>query len=64
MVAGLLWPEMPWLAFAVIVVLLGAIALFIVLARRLDKVAAWLFVPCAVWVAFATLLNGSIALMN
>ncbi|MEO3433579.1 TspO/MBR family protein [Inquilinus sp. CAU 1745] len=56
--------EMPWLAFAIIVVLLGAIALFIVLARRIDKVAAWLFAPYALWVAFATLLNGSIAVMN
>lgn len=56
--------EMPWLALAIIVALLGTIAWFVTQARRLDRTAAWLFAPYAAWVAFATLLNGSIALMN
>lgn len=70
MVLNWLWPsvffgaEMPWLALAIIVALLGAIFWFISQARRLDRTAAWLFAPYAAWVAFATVLNGSIALMN
>lgn len=56
--------EMPWFAFAIIVALLGAIVAFIVQAWRHDRPAAWLFIPYAAWVAFATALNGSIALMN
>ena len=52
------------LALIVIVAMLGTIATFIVLARRLDRVAALLFVPYAAWVAFATLLNASILWLN
>jgi tryptophan-rich sensory protein len=37
---------------------------FIATAWRLDRAAAWLFVPYAAWVGFATLLNGSIWMMN
>src|SRR5690606_19653779 len=50
--------EAPWLAFAIIVPMLAAILAFIAQARRIDRPAAWLFVPYAAWVAFATLLNG------
>ena len=56
--------EMPWLALAIIFALLGVIIAFIVRAWRHDRPAAWLFVPYAAWVAFATALNGSIAVMN
>jgi benzodiazapine receptor len=56
--------EAPWLAFAIIVALLAVILAFIVQAWEFDRPAAWLFAPYAAWVAFATLLNGSIALMN
>ncbi|MCD7059693.1 TspO/MBR family protein [Pelagibacterium xiamenense] len=53
-----------WLALLVILLLLGLIVGFIIAASRKDKLAAWLFAPYALWVTFATLLNGAIALMN
>ena len=56
--------QMLWGAFAIIIALLAAIIAFIITARRQDRLASWLFVPYAVWVAFATLLNLSIALLN
>ena len=52
------------LALIVILLLLAAILAFIVTAWRLDRPAAWLFVPYAVWVAFASALNGAIWLLN
>ena len=52
------------LALAVILLLLAAILAFIVLSWRQDRAAAWLFVPYAAWVAFASLLNGSIWMLN
>jgi len=54
----------PVLALAIIVALLIAIIAFIVQARKYDKIASWLFVPYAVWVSFAALLNASIVFMN
>lgn len=54
----------PWLAFAVIVALLGAVVAFMAAARRQDRTAAWLFAPYAAWVAFAAVLNGFIATAN
>jgi benzodiazapine receptor len=56
--------EMLWVAFAVIVVMLALIVAFIILARRHDALAAWLFAPYLAWVSFATLLNFSIAVLN
>jgi benzodiazapine receptor len=56
--------QMLWPAFAIIVVLLALIIAFIWSARRQDRVAAWLFVPYAAWVGFASMLNLSIALLN
>lgn len=50
-----------------LLVLLGvfaAIVAFIALAWRLDRVAAWLFLPYALWVAFAGSLNASIWWLN
>jgi len=52
------------LALGVIVALLTAIAAFIVVQWRADRPAALLFVPYAAWVAFATVLNGSIYRLN
>jgi tryptophan-rich sensory protein len=52
------------LALAIVAALLVSILVFIALARRVDRPAAWLFVPYAAWVAFATLLNGSILVLN
>ena len=56
--------QMLWPAFAVIVVLLALIIAFIVVARRTDRLASWLFVPYLAWVSFASLLNLSIAVLN
>ena len=67
---NVLWPpglfgahEIGW-ALVVIVVMLGVIVGFIVSAWRKDAVAGWLFVPYALWVAFASVLNGTIWRMN
>ncbi len=56
--------RMPWLAFAVIVVLSLLIGLTIRAFRRVDLIAAWLLVPYLLWVMFATALNGAIAWLN
>jgi tryptophan-rich sensory protein len=52
------------LALVVIVLMLAAILAFIVTAWWQDRMAAWAFVPYAVWVAFALSLNGSIWALN
>jgi tryptophan-rich sensory protein len=44
--------------------LLAVIFGFIATAWWQDRVAAWLFVPYAAWVAFASALNGSIWMLN
>ena len=44
--------------------MLAPIIAFIVTAWRQDRLAAWLFVPYAAWVAFASALNGSILMLN
>lgn len=54
----------PGLAVADIVVLLAAIAGFIVASRRVSPAAAALFVPYLLWVAFATALNVAIWRLN
>ncbi len=54
----------PGLAFAEILVLWGAITLTIVFFRRVSPLAAALLVPYWLWVGFATLLNGSIWILN
>ena len=56
--------QAPWAALAVILLLLAAILGFITISRERDAVAAWLFIPYAAWVAFATLLNASIVWLN
>ena len=52
------------LALVVILLLLAAILAFIATAWRQNRVAAWLFAPYAAWVAFASVLNGSIFTLN
>jgi benzodiazapine receptor len=53
------------LALVVILLLLAAILAFIALSwQRGDRVSAWLFVPYAVWVAFASVLNAAILIKN
>ncbi len=56
--------QLPGLGLVVIIALLVAIIGFVALARRIDRLAAWLFVPYVLWVAFATLLNFSIWWLN
>jgi tryptophan-rich sensory protein len=51
-------------AFGVIVLLLIAIMGFIMITWRQDKIASLLFAPYAAWVAFASVLNGAIWLLN
>ena len=55
----LLWP-----AFAIIVAILALIVAFIAMTWKTDRVSSWLFVPYAAWVAFASTLNLSIAILN
>lgn len=54
------------IAFAAvdIVALLVVILAFIVVAWRVDRVAAWLFVPYAAWVSYATSLNLGVWYLN
>lgn len=51
-------------ALMVIVAMLAAIAAFIAVRWNADRVSALLFVPYAAWVAFATLLNASLLMLN
>lgn len=51
-------------ALAVVVLLFAAIVGFIAATWTVDRPAAWMFVPYAAWVAFATLLNASIWVLN
>ena len=52
------------LALAIVLLLLAVIFAFIAASWRLDRVAALLFAPYAVWVAFASVLNASILMLN
>lgn len=51
-------------ALAVVVLLFAAIVGFIAATWTVDRPAAWMFVPYAAWVVFATLLNASIWVLN
>ena len=54
----------PWAALIALLILLARIIGFIAASWNRDRLAAWLFVPYLAWVAFATLLNASIAILN
>lgn len=54
----------PDLALIDVVLLLATIVAFIITAARHSAVASWLFVPYALWVAFATSLNLTIWRLN
>lgn len=56
--------QSPLLGLVVILPMLAAILAFIALRWSADRIAAGLFAPYAVWVAFASLLNLSIVLLN
>jgi tryptophan-rich sensory protein len=53
-----------WPAVVVIVAMLITIIAFILRSWNEDRPSAWMFVPYAAWVSFATLLNTSIAILN
>jgi len=52
------------LALLIVALMLAAILAFMALSWRQDRLAAWLFVPYAAWVGFASLLNGAILVLN
>lgn len=52
------------IAFITIILLLWCIVMLIVGARDIDVRASWLLVPYAVWVLFATILNGAVWVLN
>lgn len=54
----------PAIALGDVLLMLGAIASYTVVARNVDKPAAWLMLPYLAWVAFATLLNAEIVRLN
>jgi len=56
--------QLVWPAFAIIVCLLAVILAFIANRWQPDRLTAWLFMPYAAWVAFASLLNFSIGVLN
>ena len=56
--------EQPRIAFAVIVVLVLAIAATFIRSLAVDRLAAWMLIPYLTWVAFATVLNGAIVALN
>jgi len=58
------WLHRPGLALAIIAALLAVILAFIAQRWHADSVSALLFVPYACWVAFATLLNAAIVMLN
>lgn len=70
MILNFLWSpaffglQSPLLGLVVILCLLAAILAFVQMARPVDRVASLLFLPYAAWVAFATLLNLSILILN
>ncbi|CAN7289230.1 TspO/MBR family protein [Mesorhizobium caraganae] len=51
-------------ALVEILALFASIVLFIATVWDRDRASGWLFVPYAAWVAFATLLNASLLLLN
>jgi len=56
--------RLPGPALVVILALLATILVFIARAWDRDRIAAWLFIPYAAWVAFASLLNAAIVWLN
>ncbi|MDO3443455.1 TspO/MBR family protein [Agrobacterium sp. V1] len=70
MVLNFLWSpiffgmQSPAGALVIIIPMLVCILAFMALTYRRDRISMWLFVPYALWVAFATVLNASIGILN
>ncbi|NYT06306.1 MAG: tryptophan-rich sensory protein [Methanomicrobiales archaeon] len=56
--------QSPALGLVVILLLFGAVLLTVRQFLPVRKEAAWLLVPYCIWIAFATVLNTSILLLN
>lgn len=56
--------HLPFLALLEIIILLVAIVMTIRVFSAHSSVAAWLMLPYAAWVGFATLLNAGIVMLN
>lgn len=52
------------IALGILILLLGAIGAFMWTSRRVDRVAALLFLPYALWVSFAGVLNTALLVLN
>lgn len=70
MVLNFAWPvaffnlQRPALALVIVLAMLAAIVAFIVTRWNADRISSLLFLPYAAWVAFASLLNASIVVLN
>ena len=59
------WPHpLALLGLAVVLVLEALILVTIFLFGRIDRLAAWLLAPYALWVGFASILNAAILSLN
>lgn len=56
--------QQPWLAFVIIAILLTVLLTFIAQSWNRDRTSAAIFFPYVAWVAFASALNLSIAVLN
>jgi len=54
----------PTLALVDVFALEGSIIAYIATAHKVDRAAAYAFVPYAAWIAFATVLNAEILRLN
>jgi tryptophan-rich sensory protein len=52
------------LALLIILAMLAVIFAFIAVQWQRDRIAAWLFVPYAAWITYASLLNASVWHLN
>ncbi len=70
LIINVIWPlvfwQLNWYTFAAIIiaVLIALNLLFVILARRINKVVAILFIPYLIWLVFALYLNIGIAVLN
>ena len=52
------------IALAVILLLLVSIVATIAVSLQVDRIAAWLLLPYALWVAYATTINAGVVALN
>jgi tryptophan-rich sensory protein len=56
--------QLLWVALLDIVLLDAVLAVLVLRAWRVDRVAGWLLAPYLAWVLFATALNAGVAVLN